>query len=124
MLYDDGERAFESLSGETVRWVLGPGAERTSNGERKARLPAAARRRAAEDAEAAAVAVRFRLTPVISCRHSSGLGFAGHRDDTTLRPPLHLPHVSMWQRSKCVLVRVLRMVSTRRPLGLLASPLL
>ena len=51
VLYDDGERAFETLPAETVKWVLPPNSERTSGGERKGRLPAAARRRAAEEAE-------------------------------------------------------------------------
>ena len=46
VLYDDGERAFEVLPAETVKWVLRPGQEHTVNGVRVARLPAAARRRA------------------------------------------------------------------------------
>ena len=48
MLYDDGERAFEVLPAETVKWVLRPGQARSVNGVRVARLPAAARRRAME----------------------------------------------------------------------------
>jgi len=48
VLYDDGERAFEVLPAETVKWVLRPGQARSVNGVRVARLPAAARRRAME----------------------------------------------------------------------------
>jgi hypothetical protein len=52
VLYDDGERAFEVLPAETVKWVLRPRQERTVNGVRLPWLPAAARRRAAvEEAE-------------------------------------------------------------------------
>ncbi len=48
VLYDDGERAFEVLPAETVKWVLRPGQARSVNGVRVARLTAAARRRAME----------------------------------------------------------------------------